>query len=138
MFTSFVLAAVLVAVASATHTITLRNHCPYGVEPIVRNYLNLARQHCFKYFSRAELRRRCPRWMERQVLLVWCDVFGSLIEQVAFVPIALGTLRVAMAAAKEYNVCLQAQKPTRVQRRDGQGRYEAELDRDAGSQSALA
>jgi hypothetical protein len=46
--------------------------------------------------------------------------------------------RVAMATAKEYNVCLQAQKLTRVQRRDGQGRYEAELDRDAGSQSALA
>ncbi|KAJ6490063.1 hypothetical protein C8R45DRAFT_1139081 [Mycena sanguinolenta] len=41
MFAPFVFAAVLVAAANATHTITLRNNCPYGVERIVSNYPNL-------------------------------------------------------------------------------------------------
>ncbi|KAF7346675.1 COP8 protein [Mycena sanguinolenta] len=41
MFAPFVFAAVLVAVTDATHTITLRNDCPHGVEPIVSNYPNL-------------------------------------------------------------------------------------------------
>ncbi|KAF7372874.1 COP8 protein [Mycena sanguinolenta] len=40
MFVSFVFAAVLVAVANATHTITLRNNCAFGVGMTISNYPN--------------------------------------------------------------------------------------------------
>ncbi|KAJ6490111.1 hypothetical protein C8R45DRAFT_1097066 [Mycena sanguinolenta] len=41
MFASFVFAAILAAAANATHTITLRNNCAFGVGMTVSNYPNL-------------------------------------------------------------------------------------------------
>ncbi|KAF8179543.1 hypothetical protein K438DRAFT_2021598 [Mycena galopus ATCC 62051] len=40
MFASLVFAAILVAAANATHTITLRNNCGFGVGMTVSNYPN--------------------------------------------------------------------------------------------------